>query len=128
MTHSQFPNVSVQRGGTRFPTPGTPEWDRSQAEHHLRDANQALIHRWVGDIIQAQQAVLDAACWEALRDTYDVHVHRRSYVSREAQPHGLRFIGIELAPRTSGRTFPTIYEHSDDRRWENLEDDGWPQP
>lgn len=108
-----FPEVGTARGGFDFTD------RRTDAERAAADALQALIHRYVGDIAKAQDAVLDAACWLALAEGYDLHVQRH---------HGTRFIGIELAPRTTGRTFPTVHEYTlDSWRWDDLDDDEWPE-
>lgn len=109
---AEFPTVTVQRGGSPdwFPAPGTPEWHRQQQERERTEILQRYVSRMVGDILRAQHAVLDAACLEALRDSYDVHVHRHPYKPT-------RFIGIELAPRETERIFPTVHEHTREDRW-----------
>lgn len=112
----EFPTVTVQRGGSRqwFPAPGTPEWHRQQQDAERNRLMQRLVSQLVGDIMTAQNNVLDAACFEALHYGYDVHLYRHPYKAT-------RFIGIELAPRTTQRVFPTVYEHTTDDYWD--EDD-----
>lgn len=116
-----FPEVTTTRGGFDFTD------RRTDAEKAATDRMAKIVARLVGNIAEAQVIDLDTACLEALREGWDVHVHRRTYQPTNAHPGSVRFFGIELAPRTTGLSIPTIYEHADDWRWETLEDDGWPQ-
>lgn len=113
-----FPRVTVQRGGAFFPKPGTPEWEQAEMERATADRIHQMIARHIGGILEAQNRALDDACLEALERGWDVHVQRPSYSSRPS-----RFLGIELAERTNGRSFPTLHEHSDDWRWEEMLDE-----
>ncbi len=113
-----FPRLTVQRGGPNwFPKPGTPEWQQQAAERAARESFQAMVARHIGGILEAQNRVLDGACLEALQRGWDVHVQRPPY-----HQHGNRFLGIELAERRTGRTFPTLHEHETDDRWDDLDD------
>jgi hypothetical protein len=119
----EFPRVTVQRGALHFPRPGTPEWDRLQTERAASDAMMALIHRAVGDMIRAQDAVIEYAYLVALTSGYDVHVHRRPYLPLHAEPYAARFIGISLEPRPSDRRVPMVYEHTRDATYDDWDDD-----
>lgn len=114
-----FPRLTVQRGGI-YPRPGTPEWERAELDRQVAESMNRMIARHIGGILEAQNRVLDLACFEALKCGWDVHIQRPPYSLR----HGgqTRFIGIELAERTTGRMFPTLHEHSDDYRWDDLDD------
>lgn len=117
-----FPRVSVQRGGITFPRPGTPEWEAAEARRQVVTSYQAMVHRYVGSVLAAQGAVLDRVCLEALHEDWDVLVHRRPYYGVTDAPWAVRFVGIALIPRTTGRVFPTIIErsdHADDWEWDD---------
>lgn len=90
-----LPEIKVARGGITYTRP-TP------AETRAREAMEAMIRRHVGDTLAAQRKVIDDACYTALANGWDVHVHRH--------PHkATRFIGIAFTSRD--HIIPTIHEH-----------------
>jgi hypothetical protein len=83
---------------------------RQQREREEQETIQRLVSRWIGDILKAQNALLDMCCWTALAEGWDLHIQRR---------YDSRFIGVEFAPRESDRTFPTINGYTlDSWRWD----------
>lgn len=103
-----FPAVAVQRGGIDFID------RRTDDEKDAAVAMQAFIARKVGDILKAQDAVINRACIHAMANDWDVHVYRHPY-------HQTRFIGIGLTPQE--HIIPTIHEHRSDYSHEWDEDD-----
>lgn len=101
---TNFPRVSVKRGGFKFPQPGSPEWERARKENAAQEAVTAMIRRMVGDVMEAQRDAIETACWDALELGMTVHVYDpepdewHSAWERYGRRGIYRFIGIELTP------------------------------
>lgn len=119
----EFPKVTIQRGGIKYPTPGSPEWEQAQMRREVDDSMRSLVSRLVANIVRAQDDALSAAYIDALNlsaDTgliHDVHQHQPPDPNwRWRTGWGVyRFIGISVEPRTEFSLVdaPMVYIHPD---------------
>lgn len=114
-----FPRVSADRGGIRFRMDWTPE------EIAAAEASRAFIARTVSALAQRRNAVVDAACVEALANGWDVHVYEPPTPLDIRHASGrdllyLRHVGIAFTLRQ--RPIPTVHYHQRPDEWE-WEDD-----
>jgi hypothetical protein len=90
-----FPQFTVNRGGIRYPRPGTPEWAEMERQHEVASRLRAQTDRHIQQIIAAQDQAIGQAALDAAELGLDVHIH----------PPTLRQLENELD------LYPTIHRH-----------------
>lgn len=107
-----FPVLSVSRVVPKWFEPPTP------AEARAQEAYRSLVNRIVERQVRARHDAVEAACWVALREGWDVHVYNPPEPLNMYRSTGdnalsmLGYVGIEFTPAKYAG-LPTIHEHND---------------